>query len=59
MIFYDSYEYFNDEGTLCIINIIIWFLDKELFDDNFINNVQKISDAEEPCPICLETFYEK
>ena len=59
MIFYDSYEYFFDEGTLCIINILIWFLEKELLEENFINNVQKISDAEEPCPICLETFYEK
>ena len=59
MIFNDSYEYFFDECTLYIINILIWFLDKELFEENFINNVQIISDPEEPCPICLETFYEK
>ena len=31
----------------------------EYFEEDIINNVQKISDAEEPCPICLETFYEK
>ena len=49
-------SYFFDVGINCGINIYIWSIDGEYFEENLKNNVQKIYDAEEPCSICLETF---
>ena len=40
------------------MNLLIWYIDKS-FEENLINKVLEISDEEEPCPICLEIFYEK